>query len=462
MLDVLDWLNTGSNAGSLYCFWLSLATGIFTRYLEKRNHVYLRAGVSVILFYLIGTAVPPALYDNVPTYAVLWYITAYFLNTAVIFSYCRISIWEALSCAMFAALTEHLASSAYILIFVGKWNWDLTFSAISMGVYILVWLLVGRKMAHNGHYHVKPETVMLTSGIVMMVLVILSYSCKYTADPSATMAFESETVRTMLQLSQWYAIAFCLVTLNVELARQVQLQTQLDLAASHELMRVREQQYRMTRDNIDLINRKCHDMKHQLKLLMEQEGGDADLKAKYNQEVSQMIEVYDNNVDAGNEVLNTILRDKSLFCSMHGITWTCMAQGEALDFVEKMDLATLMGNALDNALEAVERIPDHKKRIINVQICPRNNMMQILIENSFDGMLNKIGNQLITRKDDREYHGIGVKSIIAIAEKYGGFATTDAEDNTFILNILIPIPEKNSREETYYGKNRKEIPQKGE
>ena len=133
--------------------------------------------------------------------------------------------------------------------------------------------------------------------------------------------------------------------------------------------------------------------------------------------------------------------DKSLYCSMHGIVWTCMAQGEMLDFIEPMDLASLMGNALENAVEAVERLDSTKQRIIGVQIGKKDHFVQIRIENSYDGKLVVHNNRIVTRKCDQEYHGFGIASIRSIAEKYGGYASTITEGDTFVLSVLIPIPK---------------------
>lgn len=437
MIEMIAEVLTRGIGGMQFAFWLSSATCLFSFYLEKRSHWQLRACAGIGIFLVAGFLTPT---DETGILGMWAYAALFWLNAAVVMSFCKVSWAEALQCALYGYLTEHLASSVYVLFFVSKWSWNAAYSIISAAVYALIWLWAARKIAHDGHYHVKKRSLLLISFLTMLVTVVLSYQFKSTADPTATMTFPVESLRTMLQLSQWYAIAFCIVMLAVELTRQQQIQSQIELAASHELLRVHEQQYHMTKETIDLINRKCHDMKHQVSLLMEQQGGSEELRQRYSREILKTIEVYDTNIDTGNEVLNTILRDRSLYCSINDITWTCAAHGEVLDFMDPMDLAAIMGNAVDNAVEAVERIPDKKQQIISVQIAEQRNMVQILVENTFDGKLNRVGKQLLTRKEDRDYHGIGIKSIIATAEKYGGYATTNTEGNTFILNILIPIP----------------------
>ena len=88
-------------------------------------------------------------------------------------------------------------------------------------------------------------------------------------------------------------------------------------------------------------------------------------KAHYLDAMEQEIRSYEAQNKTGNEVLDTILTSKSLYCQQHGITLTCVADGAALDFMDTMDLCSLFGNALDNAIESVEKLPDSEQRLIH-------------------------------------------------------------------------------------------------
>lgn len=84
--------------------------------------------------------------------------------------------------------------------------------------------------------------------------------------------------------------------------------------------------------------------------------------------MEQEIRSYEAQNKTGNEVLDTILTSKSLYCQQHGITLTCVADGAALDFMDTMDLCSLFGNALDNAIESVEKLPDSEQRLIHLVV----------------------------------------------------------------------------------------------
>ena len=101
---------------------------------------------------------------------------------------------------------------------------------------------------------------LITCTTCVMVVTVLSYLCKWCAGLFAASGITDDGVLIMLQFSQCYDIAFCIVMLSLEYQNEKQLRTQKELVASHELLRLQEGQYHLTRENIDLINRKCHDI----------------------------------------------------------------------------------------------------------------------------------------------------------------------------------------------------------
>jgi sensor histidine kinase regulating citrate/malate metabolism len=157
--------------------------------------------------------------------------------------------------------------------------------------------------------------------------------------------------------------------------------------------------------------------------------------------VEDSIGIYEAIVQTGNEVLDTILTEKSLYCKERGITVSCVADGQLLSFMQTMDLYSLFGNALDNAIEAVEKLPEKVMRQIDVLIYKQQRFLVIHI-------INPAGEQLIfeeglpaTTKSDKNFHGFGMRSMQYIVKKYDGFLTASQEDGCFSLKILIPIAE---------------------
>ena len=103
-----------------------------------------------------------------------------------------------------------------------------------------------------------------------------------------------------------------------------------------------------------------------------------------------------------------------------------------------MDICTIFGNALDNAIEYEEKIKDKKKRLIRVAVYSQNRFIMIRVENYCEVRLAEEDSLPETTKKNKEYHGYGLKSIRTTAEKYGGSMTVRTKDDWFYLRVLIP------------------------
>ena len=433
-----------------YCFWLYCAAFMLFHPLEKRSRWPLRAAACAVAFLLLGWLLPPARWASHVAIVVLWYTAAWLLMSLQCWFICRISLAEAFYCGINAVLVEHIGSSAQILLTVRLFQGRaLQFNSYSMLayvlVYIVVWFALGRRLT-GGQAHIKVSrlsvAILCVSGLTVTVL--LSMLLKSNIDPDMVFTLKDPHAIALLETGQGYAIFFCASILTLEYAQQRELIANEKLAASHELWTVRQKQYEMSRETIEAINRKCHDMKHQVAALMAQDGGSEE-KRRYSEEIERLIEIYDLQVNTENEALNTILMEKGLYCSTHGIRWNCAVDDTALEFIEDMDLYVLLGNALDNAVEAVRRVEDRRERIIQLQISRKGNFACIRLENSYPGGLEWQGQLPDTTKADKASHGIGLKSIRSIARKYQGDISATTEDRAFILSVLIPLPAEDQR-----------------
>ena len=103
--------------------------------------------------------------------------------------------------------------------------------------------------------------------------------------------------------------------------------------------------------------------------------------------------------------------------------------------MEPLDISTIFGNAIDNAIEASEKLPeDH--RLITVKAAKVRDMLMINAENNMEpDSLPDEG----TSKSDRFLHGFGIPNIRKAAEKYDGQCSISAKDGVFRLKVLIPV-----------------------
>ena len=243
---------------------------------------------------------------------------------------------------------------------------------------------------------------------------------------------------TLLLLRGFHALV-CLFTMLVEIEMLSNRQLAVEKAAAERLMAEHERQYQMSRESIDAINLKCHDLRHQIRHLAD---GGAAVDAAVLEDMAREVNVYDSQVKTGNDALDTILTEKSLVCESEGITLTCIADGTALSHMSAPDLYSFFGNALDNAMEAVRQVEDPKRRSISLVVRKRAGMASIHVENWYDpaSSAQEFSDGLPrTSKADATSHGFGTRSMRAIVERYGGTLSLSAGAETFSLDAMIPV-----------------------
>ena len=231
----------------------------------------------------------------------------------------------------------------------------------------------------------------------------------------------------------------------VMLIAQSEKREELRMRGENQLMNVLLQrqydQYRLSIDNVELLRREFHDIKHYMLAIREEEN--PEIKNRYLSEMENAISEQESLITTGNRVLDVFLTNKSNYCMQNHITFTCMADGSLISFMHVKDICSLFGNALDNAIECVSQFPDPEKRLISLSMFRRSQFVMIQFENYSETPLElDSGNLPRTTKADKQYHGYGLKSIKAAAQKYGGSMTLQAKDHWFTLQVLIPVEEE--------------------
>lgn len=178
-----------------------------------------------------------------------------------------------------------------------------------------------------------------------------------------------------------------------------------------------------------------HDMKNHLLLLQAQAGNGQEVQ-KSIQELKDQIQEYENYHHTGNEFLDIIIRDKAKAAQERKIDFSAVISFEAGSFIEPLDISTIFGNALDNAIEASEKLPEDM-RLVTVRANRVRNILVIIVENNTASTsIETTG----TTKRDTFAHGFGLSNLKNAVEKYDGQCSTKLENGTFTLKIAIPIP----------------------
>lgn len=192
-----------------------------------------------------------------------------------------------------------------------------------------------------------------------------------------------------------------------------------------------------------------HDMKNQLAVLgsLIDQRDDSGTLPDYLEQLSHTLGALDVPFQTGSAVVDSLLSMKyhEVCEKIPGIRF----EAEDLIFsktslIQPMDLCIILGNALDNAIEACENIAKSgggEDCFIRLYSRCRNNMLLLTVENSFQGKLNITSGSFFpsTTKSDSETHGIGMHNIRTSAERYQGGVSWQTEKNVFILTVMLNI-----------------------
>lgn len=212
-----------------------------------------------------------------------------------------------------------------------------------------------------------------------------------------------------------------------------------DAVATRQMMEDQRRQYELSANTIEAINIRCHDIKHQIRAMNAGQAADDDFMAN----LDELVSIYDTGIDTSNKALDVILTEKSLLARAKDIQLTCPVDGRLLSFMAEQDIYSLFGNALDNAIEACEKIDDPARRLIDVSTRRAGQMACIQVRNCYDGeVTTEKDGSLATTKRDGGLHGYGTKSLRLIAERYDGSCSFDAHDGIFMVSILLPLPSR--------------------
>jgi hypothetical protein len=206
------------------------------------------------------------------------------------------------------------------------------------------------------------------------------------------------------------------------------------------IMEKQHQQYEIAKENIDTVNINAHDLRRHINTILNavNDSGKTDALVGELKGMLDASAIADTVFNTGNMALDVVLTEKSRICLKNKISFSVMADGKQLNKLSEIDIYSLIGNALDNAIEATQRIKDEDARVISFYLRRENGVVSIHVENTFIADTKFVGGIPQTIKDDKRMHGFGVKSMINIAKKYNGNLTLKQENGVFYLDIIIP------------------------
>lgn len=154
-------------------------------------------------------------------------------------------------------------------------------------------------------------------------------------------------------------------------------------------------------------------------------------------------QVYQNEVSrSGNLVIDSLINYKHSLAQKEGIDMKYYVLVPDTLPYNGADLCVILGNLLDNAIEAVGNLAPNC-RYVDISISLIKGSISIMIQNPYKGNIRKNSNgQILTSKPDRKNHGIGLKSVRYAVDKYNGELLIDHDNEIFKATALLYPPEK--------------------
>lgn len=381
-----------------------------------------------------------------PVAAVWWFALSVLGVGCICFCY-RIRLADALFRASLAGVLQNIPTVLLRFLFVGilfpefEAAHPVWYVVLAIAVYVVVYglfdLLKIRKISLV--YSVAGDGSV--SAIVTQAVIFVSLSVISESTTSVFYLFdEGDADETDILLVKIFCVALhifiCLIVFVLQYGNYHTRMVEREKEIDERVLSERERQYRLSRSSVEIIKRQSHDLKHQISALL---AADKAERAAALKEVQDTLSKYDSIVWSGNEALNTILTEKALLCSQKGIRFSCTCGTADTGSVNILDLYTLLGNLLDNAVESAEKLEDPEKKIVSCSVARQANLLCVSTENYFAGKISFRDGLPQTTKEEKELHGQGMRSIRMIAEKYGGDLRIRADGDLFCVQAVLAV-----------------------
>lgn len=366
----------------------------------------------------------------------LIYVAELFIIAALSLFCCKISLWEAIYASACGFTLRQLCSAVITLL--QYQNHDFSYQEayrslhpedffVHLIFYLFCYFFIARRLAEKGHYDVNFGMTLVSVLVVLGLCLWLSMIAQgiYQLDHSPQFV-----------ISQLFLLLCCIFVLWVQIYQKTLTRLKVSMETERLLRKQQMEQYTLSKENAEIIQLRCHDLKHQIAALRTMEHNEKWEKGLGK--IEDSIASFSATAQSGNETLDIVLTQKSLTCLKKHIKYTFMTDGALLSFMDPMDLFLLFGNALDNAIENVEHLPDEKK-VIAVILQKKGDMIFLQFENYYEQPLQeKEGLFATSKKKDKDSHGYGLLSMKRLVQQYGGTMSISTREHIFMVSILFP------------------------
>lgn len=414
-----------------YPIWLSLGILFFVFHLERRNKFILRLCLMIIGVFTVSILVPmntPYVPINAIAILISLIIGMYFTFKIT----WKSSIFFCITSAILQNLSWHISSGLNdILIKREITILETTFPFLSYDValiftfsillsYGLSYFLFIRQALKND---LKIKTWKLVLLAVLILIIVYLISNIFSLDGNN----DNVPFRFAMSITCFSLLTSLYTTAAVD-------KHAIDSQIMDQLFHKEQKHYENLMANQEIMNKRIHDLKYQIRAL--ENNNTSNECITY---IKENIKSYESIPKTFNDALDNTINDKVLLCQTKNINFEFHVNGKALSFMNPVDIYILFGNALDNAIEATEKIEKIEERIITMISYQQESILKFHIENPISVPVNISKNSITTSKKDSFFHGYGTKSMKEIVSKYDGSIVFSTKDNKFLVDLIFSI-----------------------
>lgn len=289
------------------------------------------------------------------------------------------------------------------------------------GIFTAMLFVENRRPGPAGKLKITPAGTFVAVVMALTAFAVSNLSFANGSEANMNMFY----IRTLVDLA-----GVLILTVQHEQLREAALHS--ELAELDGVLHRQYEQYKQSKENIRLINRRYHELKMQIAAIRAERD-----HAKQDVALAAMesgIRQYEAENKTGNPVLDTLLTAKTMECQQENITITSVADGRMLGFLTIRELCTIVGVALDNAIAAVRAEPDPEKRLIKVAVYSQGGFAMLRFEHYTEAAP-------ALDADGLPKQGSDLKSVRTTVGQHGGSMTLHWENNWCTLRILFPLPK---------------------
>ena len=194
-------------------------------------------------------------------------------------------------------------------------------------------------------------------------------------------------------------------------------------------------------DEVDHIYRQMrgwrHDYHNHIQAMLAMTDNPEELR-KYLWMLNDDLTTVDTVLKTGNVMVDAILNSKLSLIKSKNIAVNAKATVPAELKISEIDLCAIIGNLLDNAMEACLRQSESEDRFIRVYIGTLKQQLYICVTNSVGGQVKRAGKTYLSTKHT-DAHGFGLMRIDRLAEKYSGYVNRQNEEGAFATEVMLPL-----------------------